>query len=82
MKMPDLSNDAEMAKAGRLAILRKTRRDAARELRDLLVPMLNAIEGERASWNIQGVKEHCDFIEYVTNEIEALQAIAPAKEPA
>lgn len=41
MKLPDTSDTDKMALIGRQTVLRRAKRDALQELRDVVVPMLN-----------------------------------------
>lgn len=41
MKLPDLSDEAKMALIGRQTVLRRAKKDALQQLRDVVVPMLN-----------------------------------------
>lgn len=41
MKLPDLTDEAKMALIGRQTVLRRAKRDALQQLRDVVVPMLN-----------------------------------------
>ncbi|RYG55527.1 MAG: hypothetical protein EON56_05510 [Alphaproteobacteria bacterium] len=57
MSVPDLTDADKMAHIGRMTVLRKARKDVAKRLRDRLIPMLNAIEGEHQSWDVTGIAE-------------------------
>lgn len=70
MVIPDISDDAKMARTGRLSTLYAARRKAAQQLRDLLVPMLNSIEGDRASWSVEGVPGLVETITAINKAIE------------
>jgi hypothetical protein len=41
MKLPDISDADKMALIGRQTVLRRAKKDALQELRDVVVPMLN-----------------------------------------
>ncbi len=41
MKLPDTSDEAKMALIGRQTVLRRAKKDALQELRDVVVPMLS-----------------------------------------
>jgi hypothetical protein len=68
--IPDLSDDAKMARIGRLSTLMKARRKVAQELRDLLIPMLNNIENQGGVWSLDGVPELCQQIEELNKAIK------------
>lgn len=70
MKLPDTSDTEKMAHIGRLTVLRKARNDAAKRLRDKLVPLLNSIEHAGDSWDVSGVSELLEAIQVLTVEIE------------
>ena len=53
--IPDTSDTEKMALIGRQTVLRKARREAATKLRDALVPLLNSIELQDKSWNVDGI---------------------------
>ncbi len=72
MKLPDTSDGAKMAQIGRLTVLRRARTDAAKQLRDKLVPLLNSIELAGQSWDVSGVSELLDLISALSKEIDAL----------
>lgn len=72
MKLPDTSDAAKMAHIGRLTVLRRARTDAAKQLRDKIVPLLNSIEMAGQSWDVSGVGELLDLITALSNEIDAL----------
>lgn len=69
MSLPDTSDAEKMAHIGRMTVLRKARRDVARKLRDRLVPMLNAIEGEGTVWDVSGITELIAEIEQINHAI-------------
>jgi hypothetical protein len=71
-KLPDISDTDHMALVGRVTVLRKARREAARSLRDLLVPLLNSIENHDKSWNVDGVVELVNHINELNAAIEEL----------
>lgn len=71
--IPDLSDDAKMARLGRLSTLYKARRDCAQKLRDSLIPLLNSIENQGKHWNVDGVTELCDEINTLNKMIEELK---------
>lgn len=70
--VPDTSDADKMAHIGRMTVLRKARKDIARRLRDRLVPMLNAIEGEQQAWDVNGVAEMVEEINQINKAIEDL----------
>lgn len=70
MALPDISDNEKMARTGRLSVLYTARRRAAQQLRDLLVPMLNSIEGDRATWSVEGVPDLVDTITAINKAIE------------
>lgn len=70
--LPDISDPEKMAFVGRMSTLMSARRKAAKKLRDLLVPMLNAIEMEGNTWNVIGVAELLDEIHQINKAIEEL----------
>jgi hypothetical protein len=72
MKLPDTSDATKMAHIGRLTVLRRARTDAAKQLRDKLVPLLNSIELAGQSWDVSGVAELLDLITALSTEIDAL----------
>lgn len=53
--IPDLKDEARLAKIGRMTVLRKARRDVAMKIRDLIVPMLNSMDNGGMSWQIDGL---------------------------
>lgn len=53
--IPDLTNEARLAKIGRMTVLRKARREVAMKIRDLIVPMLNSMENGGMAWQIDGL---------------------------
>lgn len=72
MSLPDLSDDAQMARVGRLYTLRAARRKAAQKLRDQLVPILNNIEQERGVWDVSGIPPLLKAIEQLTTKIDEI----------
>jgi hypothetical protein len=72
--LPDLSDDKQMARVGRLSVLFKARRECAQALRDKLVPMLNSIETMNKAWDVDGVVELVDQIKEINAAIEQVQA--------
>ena len=72
MEIPDTSDTERMAQIGRLTVLRRARNDAAKKLRDKLVPMLNSIENSGKSWDVSGVVELVETIQLLTAELENL----------
>lgn len=70
--LPDISDDARMALVGRLTVLRKARRDTAQALRDILVPLLNAIEQKDKSWDVSGIPALVEQLNEITRAIEEL----------
>lgn len=55
--LPDLSDTEKMAHIGRMAVLRQERRELAKKLRDLIVPMLNNLENSGDGWELSGVTD-------------------------
>ena len=72
MTLPDLSDEAKLLHIGRMTVLRKARRDAARKLRDKLVPLLNSIEGEGSAWDVSGLLELVSAIEEINHAIDEM----------
>lgn len=72
MNLPDTSDTVKMAAIGRLTVLRKARNDAAKQLRDKLIPMLNSIEHANRAWDVSGVVELVESIQNLTAEISKL----------
>lgn len=70
MQLPDTSNTEKMAAIGRLTVLRRARNEAAKKLRDQLVPVLNSIEHAGSCWDVSGVCELVEMIQSLTVEIE------------
>ena len=70
MNMPDLSDTDKMCHIGKMTVLRKARREAGQKLRDMLVPMLNNLEGASADgWQLPGAKDLLDEICALNNMI-------------
>ena len=70
MKLPDLSDTEKMAHIGKMTVLRKARREAGRNLRDMLIPMLNNFEGSGIDgWHLDGAKELLDEISALNEKI-------------
>lgn len=67
MNIPDTSDTEKMAH--RLTVLRKARNDAAKRLRDKLVPLLNSIEHAGDAWDVSGVSKLLETIQVLTAEI-------------
>ena len=72
MTLPDTTDDARMAHVGRITVLRRARNDAAKQLRDKIVPLLNSIEQAGHSWSVEGVSDLLETIEALSKEIDAL----------
>lgn len=72
MKLPDTSDNEKMAQIGRVTVLRRARLDAAKSLRDKLIPLLNSIEHAESSFDVSGVGELLEFIQEASNEINKL----------
>lgn len=70
--LPDTSDPEKMAHIGRMTVLRKARKDVAKRLRDRLVPMLNAIEGDHQTWDVSGVVEMVNEINDINHAIQEL----------
>jgi hypothetical protein len=66
---PDLSDIEKMARVGRLAVLRKARRETAQKLRDSLLPMLNSIEREGDAWDVAGIVDLVEQIKQLNQVI-------------
>lgn len=69
MNLPDTSDTEKMAHIGRLTVLRRARNEAAKQLRDKLIPMLNSIESSDHAWDVSGVVELVVSIQALTAEI-------------
>ena len=69
MLLPDTSNTEKMAHIGRITVLRKARNDAAKQLRDKLIPLLNSIEHADHAWDVSGVVELVEVIQALNTEI-------------
>lgn len=67
--IPDLSDEAKMLHIGRMAVLRRARREAAKKLRDRLIPLLNSIEGEGSSWDVSWLQGLVKDIEEINQAI-------------
>ena len=78
MNIPDTSNSEKMAHIGRLTVLRRARTDAAKQLRDKIVPLLNSIELAGNSWSLEGVSDLLLTIEALSKEIDALGTYKPS----
>lgn len=72
MAIPDLSDEAKMLHIGKMAVLRRARRDAARKLRDRLIPLLNSIEGEGNFWDVSWLSGLVAEIEEINHAIDDL----------
>lgn len=70
--LPDTSDIEKMLHIGRMTVLRRARKDVAKRLRDRIVPMLNAIEGEQQAWEVSDVAELVEEINQINRAIEAL----------
>lgn len=77
MNLPDTSNTEKMAQIGRITVIRRARLDAAKKLRDKLIPMLNSIENADRSWDVSGVVELLEEIQAASAELEKLQNQQP-----
>ncbi len=73
MKLPDTSDAEKMAQIGRVTVLRRARLDAAKSLRDKLIPLLNSIEHAESNFDVSGVGELLDFIQEASNELNKLK---------
>lgn len=71
MSMPDTSDDAKMAHIGRLTVLRRARTEAAKKLRDRIVPLLNSIEQAGNAWDVDGISELLADISALSRKIDA-----------
>jgi hypothetical protein len=72
MQLPDTSDTEQMAYIGRLTVLRRARNEAAKKLRDKLIPMLNSIEHLGDAWDVSGAAELLEVIQALTAEITNL----------
>ena len=72
MNLPDTSDEAKMIHIGRITVLRRARNEAAKQLRDKIVPLLNSIEQAGHSWSVEGVSDLLETIEAISKEIDAL----------
>lgn len=72
MKTPDISNDAEMALIGRISVLRKARRAAAKQLRDRLIPICNSIESGAENYAVSDIVEIVAEIKELSKMIQEL----------
>jgi putative lipase involved disintegration of autophagic bodies len=70
--IPDLTDEVKLLHVGRMTVLRKARKDVAKKLRDRLIPMLNAIEGEQQAWDVNGIAEMVEEINQINQAIAAL----------
>lgn len=77
MQFPDTSDTEKMAHIGRLTVLRRARNEAAKKLRDKLVPMLNSIEHLGDAWDVSGVAELLEVIQALTAEINKQKGQEP-----
>ena len=75
MTIPDLSNTEQMARIGRLTILRKARREATHKLRDRVVSLINSIDRE-GSCSVGGV---ASFLNEITKLNAAIKKIESEK---
>ena len=75
MSIPDTSNTERMAYIGRLAVLRKARREAAQKLRDKLVGLLNSFEDKEKAWCVVGVADLLTEIEELNTAIAELEKV-------
>jgi len=73
VKLPDTSDAEKMAQIGRVTVLRRARLDAARSLRDKLIPLLNSIEHAESNFDVSGVGELLEFIQEASNELNKLK---------
>lgn len=73
MKLPDTSDAEKMAHIGRVTVLRRARLDAAKSLRDKLIPLLNSIEHAESNFDVSGVGELLEFIQETSNELNKLK---------
>lgn len=71
--LPDLEDIEKMAHIGRMTVLRKARREAGQKLRDVLIPMLNNLEGPSGGgWQLTGVVELVEHINALTAKIDEI----------
>lgn len=68
--LPDTSDDARMARIGRVTVLRKARRDLAQKLRDKVVSMLNNMESPAHPVDVSGIAEMAAGIEEINAALE------------
>ena len=70
VKLPDLSDTEKMSYIGKMTVLRKARREAGQKLRDMLIPMLNNLEGPGVDgWHLIGAKDLLDEIGALNEKI-------------
>lgn len=70
--IPDTSDTEKMALIGRQTVLRKARRETAQKLRDTIVPLLNSIEQQDRSWNVDGIVALVEKINALNAALEDL----------
>jgi hypothetical protein len=70
--IPDTTNDAEMALIGKISVLRKARRAAAKQLRDRLIPICNSIESGAENYAVADIVGIVSEIEQLTQLIDQL----------
>lgn len=75
MKLPDTSDSEKMAEIGRISVLKRARLDAAKSLRDKLIPVLNSLEHADTNFDVSGVVELVEFIQSLTQEITLIQKV-------
>jgi hypothetical protein len=72
MALPDTSDAEHMAHIGRMTVLRKARREASAKLRDLMTPMLSAVDTTQAQWATAPIRAQLDQIDAINAAIEAI----------
>jgi predicted nucleic acid-binding protein len=70
--IPDLSDEKEMARRGRLSALYKARQDTAEKARDIAVRMLNNLDNS-AVWEPQVVADYFTEIQLLTQMIKEVK---------
>jgi len=73
MKLPDTSDTSKMAEIGRISVLKRARLDAAKSLRDKLIPVLNSLEHADSNFDVAGVVELVEHIQELTEAIFLVQ---------
>ena len=71
LMLPDTSDTEKMARIGRITVLRKARREAAQQLRDRLIPMLNNLDHGDV-WDVSGISDLVEQIKALSAAIETM----------